>query len=342
MSTDTKTNNKDVKHPQATGKSENTKMAEHLFATGQFNKFTNEGWHQYMNPTAQKVHALTKGSKKTKGAKKAAHVKVGKSLKTAINVLHAARALKAMTEQKNQTLLEQKSVTNASYFSMSSNSADSYGDKLKLIDMQISNLREVVRNSLGSENHYKVNLSGFTLFPSTVTTGVVNGVYSIVAGAYNDFTALSALFEEYQMVKGSYTFMLGSLGASATTTPSNVVNMLACMSYSISPTALVSAGQAGDDFYAKLYSFPAYGGTQGGSAIGLLGLAEAKPHVFHWKIPKGILASGPAQASEWLVTSDITTTWGYVKVYWVCCSSVVIANALSGNLESTFHFRNRV
>jgi hypothetical protein len=257
------------------------------------------------------------------------------------SILQYARILKTLKDTRAAVVEEQKAFQSKySLVDVKGGTLDSFADKLKLLDMEITQNLQSVKNALGSQNNYVVDLSVTQLFASTVTTGVVAGVQPINASSIADFTALAGLFEEYKISEVDYKFICGIVGASASTTPANTGNLMMVMGYSLNNTAYTSVGAAADDHFVKLYSMPTIDSAGRFFSTGII-----SPHHYSYKakMQPGVLSAGATVATgEWLVTTDSTTPFGYLKVYWVAGSATATANALNGVSHLKFHFRNRV
>jgi len=254
-------------------------------------------------------------------------------------VLGYARSLRELKATSARVSAE-KAVYDAKYVmtDVKGVSVDPFSDKLKLLQMDIDATLAAVKAVLGKQNNYDCELTAALNYPSTVTTGVVSGALSIVAGGYADFAALAGLFEEYKILKGHFRFAMGCELASASTTPANVGVIGMSMGYSINSTAYGSTAAAADDELAEVYAPVAIN-----AAGRFLIQPKAGYYDYKFRIQPGVL-SGVAvvNAGTYLPVTDTTTPWGYLKVYTICATATVTANAVNGILKVWFHFRNRI
>jgi len=255
-------------------------------------------------------------------------------------ILRCAHAMLALNNQR-KTLLSEKAAFDAKYVAIDAKGASSnpYADKLELIDLQISALKESAISALDGANNYECWLPAQWLFASTVTTGVTNSVVTVKANDFApDFTALAGLFEEYKMTDVDYHFGMGVELATASTAPANATTVALSMTLSTNNSALAGSVPSADDGLGKIY-LPV--------AINTSGRPMTQPHEgffrFKAKIPEGVLgATGPLGSGEYLVSSDTTTPFGYMKVYCVCATTTATANAVNGVAKVKFHFRIRI
>jgi len=253
---------------------------------------------------------------------------IARGLKEANDRLAAVRAEKALYDAK-YVMVDVKGT-----------SADPFSDKIQLIQTQITALKGEAESVMKGNNNYLVELSTNFLWASTVTTGVVNTVNSIQATNFGDFSALAGLFEEYKIVSGAIRFVPGVFGASASTTPANTGNMMLAMEYSTNNTALTSVALAIDDGMSKLYAVP----TIDAAGRALVAPKQGEPYHFSFHIPEGITltGAGPLSSSAYILTSDSTSTWGYLKSYMVAATATATANAIHAVGMFKFHFRIRI
>jgi hypothetical protein len=254
-------------------------------------------------------------------------------------VLQYARAIRDLKARIALVKLEKKAYDEKYVMTDVKGSAvDPFSDKLRILQMDVDAQLAALNAVFGKMNNYEVELTAALNYPSTVTTGVVSGALSLTAAGFADFTALSGVFEEYKILKGHYRFAMGCELASASTTPANVGVIGMSMGYSINNTAYGSTAAAADDELAKVFAPVAI------NAAGRF-LIEPKAGYYDYKfgIQPGVLSgTGVVNAGTYLPTSDSTTPWGYLKVYTICATATVTANAVNGILKMKFHFRNRI
>jgi hypothetical protein len=210
-------------------------------------------------------------------------------------------------------------------------SANPITDKISLVEAEIAVLKSMMLNALGVSKMKAVLISGFNI-SSTSSSGVVNGVTSITATSFNDFTAVATIFEEYRITRGALHFT--ALGS---TVGNGAVGLIGCVSYNISTsTPAVSAAVLADDTEHKLFLPP-------NATNAISTFVNTTYHTFKFKVSPGVLDdTGVAAADNWCLVSNSSVPYGYLRPYYVYNSSTVNNNALSALLYADFEFRMRV
>jgi len=284
-------------------------------------------------------HAKIEGKHPVKeGAKPGKHVhSVKRVVRPSLGVAEV-KAIGVPLMERRKRLLAEKSAFDLKYVSVDSKGATMtpLDAELKLIEVQILQLKQAVQSAYGMKP-VRVRLAELQTFTSTVTTGVVNGTQALTASLFADFTPFAQIFDEYKMLGGDYHFTTGVAAAVAGTSPSNTGCLLAGVSYTLYTAAATSVLAMADDAQRLLFMPPIITG-------GAINNVNTKAQHFKWRTPPGVLtSSSDTQVGDsWLVTTDQSTSFGTIRVYYAAATSVVVANALSGVITGEFEFRMRI
>lgn len=249
------------------------------------------------------------------------------------------RALQA----KRSEVLKEKASFDMKYVSVDvkGQPADPFKVRMGELDQGLAMLRKSALSLMGT-NRVMVPMVESVIFPSTVTTGVVNGVVALNAAAFTDFSVLASLFEEYKIHKGRYTFTYGIPFANNGTGAGNAGVIPFALGFSFISTAATSAVQVCDDAQHALYCPPIAVITISGSTDGAVSYISKLEH-FDFVCPTGVLDDATlAGPGAWLPVADTSSVYGYIRSYGVTALGTVIPNAVNGILRCMFEFRLRV
>jgi hypothetical protein len=182
-----------------------------------------------------------------------------------------------------------------------------FDDTLKLLDLEISMLKNAVRSVQGMKP-FRINLFEENTFNSN-GSGVTLGSLTVDPSLLTEFASLAALFDEYKCVSGVYHFSVNDWNVSTAS-----VNSQGVVAYDPSdggvPTSTVSLAAK------QQMQIVAFGTVNAGATAPTH--VHSAPLKFEWKVPPGVFVPAGATASEgssnWQPT---TTSNGYQPYGWI-------------------------
>jgi hypothetical protein len=299
--------------------------------------------------------SLVKSTKKTleSDSKKKGHIVKNLPLRLTNHAkLHMLRQLKVRKIALDGVLAANTAAAPPKGWSFlgDSKSAPSGPDVVKLMqeayDSELKMVRSVLGGMMGSKP-IPFMLPVLIQFSTTVTTGVVNAVYSIVVTDSTEWTSLAALFDEYRFVSGRYDFVIitptvtAILGTSALSTGSNA-------SIGYDPTDATSATSPNNILQLEQHKqwFPRIVPTAtAGTYVGVYGSQNNRPFSFSWKTGQFAELTGNGGAvgpGMWKSTAGNVSTFpdGAIKPYYAS-GETTVKECYQGTMYWDVHFRSR-
>lgn len=190
-----------------------------------------------------------------------------------------------------------------------------YLDKIQINAYAISELKMMAQKALGNK---AMRIDLFDKYSyATSAGGVVAGVSAITPNTLSEFTSLAALFDEYRVMGGSFSFNVAGFFTNGTTAQ----DLFGVVVYDPVDATSITAVDIGLQ-KAQHQLFPVSVTSVSGGA-GTFAMQRTKMGIFDWQVPQGIVisSSGSAAAnptSTWQSTTPAAGTYypyGWIKSY---------------------------
>jgi hypothetical protein len=199
-------------------------------------------------------------------------------------------------------------------------------------DAKLGLLRAEMQAALGRRPvKFRQVLSG--LLAVTVTSGEFKGFITLDASLYNEWSSLSALFDEYRVLNAHMDFVYNELRAVVPT----VNSMLVCAYDPTDSTALTSTAAGCEYAVHRLYVPDTVNAA--GDKRGTTTYHKGEPWTFSVTIPKDVMYSTTAVGGQWLPTAA-PLPYGYLKFYAVT-SITTATNVMNYMVRLEVEFRSR-
>lgn len=170
---------------------------------------------------------------------------------------------------------------------------------------------------------------------STDGSGICAAKVSLDVSALSEFSPLAALFDEYRIVGGKFTYVVGAVLANTTTN----LPLIGVVGYDpadgVTPSANTDVCQLAQH---QMFGKP----TQ---PSGSIAFTPAKERVFNWKVPPGTFSASTAPVAlgtaDWqstAISTFVPRPAGYLVVY---TTGTVSVTGLSGIIQFDVEFRSR-
>ena len=267
-----------------------------------------------------------KAKKSKAGTAKKSKVKASRLHADALNVMR--RSMATFVLQRSSILLE-KSEFDKRYVSIDmkgSTASSQFDDRLKVVDLQIAQLRSMARDMFGSQK-VKITVASDNDFiaPSTVSGYAFN--ISVDPTSLTEFVAAAALFDEFRVTSGRLTLL--PLMPTASTLNARRFDIVA---YDPSDITALSGVQAGITMQQHIL-FPSP------CCMTAAGYYASSEHKLDFHVPSGILLASDVAGESWQPTTtsgSAALPYGTIKSWWESAhvnTAVISRNILQYHVE---------
>jgi len=183
-----------------------------------------------------------------------------------------------------------------------------------------------------------------TVFPATVTTGVVNSVLNVDVSASPEWTSIQALFDEYKFESGKYKYTVVAPTNTVVLATSTLTNS-ACFAIGFDPSDSTAGTDVRDIVQLAQHQqkFPRMVATPTiGTYVGVYGTQDNIGMEFRWNLSKVALTinTSGVGSGTWKATGLGSFSDGYVKTYYQSGFTTAI-NAVFGTAYYKIEVRSR-
>jgi hypothetical protein len=222
-----------------------------------------------------------------------------------------------------------------------------YDDSIKLIDTQVKTMKTEMGMMFGNkELKISLPIPNWTL-NTTITTGLINTVTNITPVSSLDWSAVIALFDEFQVESFVYEFTMPSVSPQLPTALMSSNSLILCYAPADNTPFAGASAEATAVQYDK---HQWYAASQGSGTGAVTTMPYGSTLKFSHKIPHGILTSfssgtTPQAIGEgnWQATNSATILpYGYLKPYSTAGSTASSVAAVTGVMYFHCKFRCRI